>query len=72
MMRTTSFPSKEVAVSKESKEQRTKRKLDLRLDKELEDTFPASDAPKIIRSRPDAPVTPEQAGNSEPEANADK
>jgi hypothetical protein len=56
-------------VSKDSKEQRTKRKLDLELDKELEDTFPASDALKITRSRPEAPGTPDQAGNSEHKSN---
>jgi hypothetical protein len=36
---------------KEEEERRTWRKLDLQLDKELEDSFPASDPPKITRNR---------------------
>jgi hypothetical protein len=38
-------------VLRETKEERTKRKLDLQLDRELEDTFPASDALKITRGQ---------------------
>ena len=34
---------------KETKKEQIKRKLDLQLDRELEDTFPASDALKITR-----------------------
>jgi hypothetical protein len=43
----------EVNMSKQTKEEerRTWRKLDLQLDKELEDSFPASDPPKITRNR---------------------
>ena len=48
-------------MSKETEEERIKRKLDLDLDRELEDTFPASDALKITRSRPEKPLTPKQA-----------
>jgi hypothetical protein len=36
---------------KEKSEERTWHKLDLQLDKELEDSFPASDPPKITRNR---------------------
>jgi hypothetical protein len=35
----------------ETREQREKRKLDEELDRQLEQTFPASDPPKITRSR---------------------
>jgi len=42
----------EVSVTKETREQRAKRETDLRLDRELEDTFPASDALKITRNPP--------------------
>lgn len=37
----------------ETDEQRRKRLLDEELDKQLEQTFPASDAPKITRPIPD-------------------
>lgn len=40
-----------MAKEKETPEQREKRKLDEELDRQLEQTFPASDAPKITRSR---------------------
>ena len=51
-------------MRKETKQERTKRKLDLELDRELEDTFPASDALKITRgSVTEKPVTPEQVGD---------
>ena len=36
---------------KETREQREKRKLDEELDRQLEQTFPASDPPKITRGR---------------------
>jgi hypothetical protein len=47
-------------MQKRNDDELTKQRLDLALDKELEDTFPASDAPKITRSRSDkpAPVRP--------------
>jgi hypothetical protein len=39
-------------VQKETKEERTRREhLDVQLDRELEDTFPASDPTKITLSR---------------------
>jgi hypothetical protein len=38
--------------NKETREQRQKRKLDEELDRQLEQTFPASDPPKITRSVP--------------------
>jgi hypothetical protein len=40
-------------MPKETEEQRIKRELDRKLDEELENSFPASDALKIIRSRPE-------------------
>jgi hypothetical protein len=36
----------------ETREQREKRKLDEELDRQLEQTFPASDPPKITRNLP--------------------
>jgi hypothetical protein len=36
----------------ETRAQRKKRKLDEELDRQLEQTFPASDPPKITRTRP--------------------
>jgi hypothetical protein len=44
----------------ETPEQREKRKLDEELDKQLEQTFPASDPPKITRSPPEQ--TPSKPG----------
>jgi hypothetical protein len=38
--------------SKETAEEREKRELDAELDRQLEQTFPASDPPKITRSTP--------------------
>ena len=40
-------------MTQETEEQRIKRELDRKLDEELENSFPASDALKIIRSRPE-------------------
>ena len=40
----------------ETDEQRRKRKLDEELDKQLEQSFPASDPPKVTRPIPDPPV----------------
>lgn len=58
----TSHPQQmEADISKETKEERAKRKLDSDLDRELEGTFPASDALKVTRRKPDLPVTAEQA-----------
>lgn len=37
---------------KETREQREKRELDERLDQELEQSFPASDPPKLTRRAP--------------------
>jgi hypothetical protein len=43
---------------KETRDQREKRKLDEQLDRELEESFPASDSPTITRSAPDTQITP--------------
>jgi hypothetical protein len=58
----------EVAVSKETREEHTRRELDLELDRELEDTFPASDALKITRRSPERRFTTERAAASKREA----
>jgi hypothetical protein len=51
-------------MSKRSKEEDLEKcKLDLQLDQELEDTFPASDALKITLSGNDKFATPYQASN---------
>lgn len=39
-------------------EQRRRRAVDDELDRELEQTFPASDPPKITRSEPEGQITP--------------
>ena len=41
----------------ETREQREKRELDDELNRQLEETFPASDPPKITRSRPASQIT---------------
>ena len=43
---------------KETREQREKRELDNELNRQLEETFPASDPPKITRSNPATQITP--------------
>ena len=43
---------------KETREQREKRELDDELNRQLEETFPASDPPKITRSSPASQITP--------------
>ena len=52
--------STQVGVSKETRDERTQRKLDLELDRELEDTFPASDALKIIHRKSERSPAVEQ------------
>lgn len=45
---------------KETREQREKREIDDELDRQLEQTFPASDPPKITRSIPVTHPPPER------------
>jgi hypothetical protein len=52
---------------KETREQREKRELDDELDRQLQETFPASDPPKITRSTPATQITPKpNADDDEP------
>jgi hypothetical protein len=44
-------------VTEKTKKKRAKHKLDLDLDRDLEDTFPASDPLKITRGKAEMPVT---------------
>ena len=48
---------------KETREQREKRELDDELDRQLEQSFPASDPPKLTRSRPVTQITPKLNGD---------
>lgn len=41
-----------------TREQRERKAVEDELDRELEQTFPASDPPKITRSSPDGQITP--------------
>ena len=43
---------------KTTRERREREQVEGELDRQLEDTFPASDPPKITRSRPAGQVTP--------------
>ena len=43
---------------KMTREQRETKAVDDALDRELEQTFPASDPPKITRSSPEGQITP--------------
>lgn len=43
---------------KETREQREKRELDDELNRQLEETFPASDPLKVTRSSPASQITP--------------
>jgi hypothetical protein len=43
---------------KKTREQRERDEVEDELDRQLEETFPASDPLKITRSRPDGQVTP--------------
>jgi hypothetical protein len=49
---------REVDVPNEANDKQAQRKLDQELDRELEDTFPASDALKITRRTPNMRRTP--------------
>jgi hypothetical protein len=42
-------------MAKKTQQERSRQKLDLELDRELEGTFPASDPLKITRKRPPQP-----------------
>ena len=53
----------EADVSRKTDNEQRKRKLDRELDKELENTFPASDALKVTRGRPTESEILEQAGD---------
>jgi hypothetical protein len=43
---------------KEAREQHKKQELDRELNRQLEETFPASDPPKVTRSSPATQITP--------------
>ena len=43
---------------KETREHRERRELDDELNRQLEETFPASDPPKVTRSIPASQITP--------------
>ena len=43
---------------KETRKQRERRELDNELSRQLEQTFPASDPPKVTRSSPATQITP--------------
>jgi hypothetical protein len=47
----------------ETREERKKRELDDELDRQLDQTFPASDPPKVTRSTPPSQVTPMPSGD---------
>lgn len=51
--------------TEETREQREKRKLDEELDRQLEQTFPASDPPKLTRSVPPRTGSPPQTNEQE-------
>jgi len=42
----------------ETRKQRERRELDSELSRQLEETFPASDPPKVTRSSPATQITP--------------
>jgi hypothetical protein len=46
----------ETGMQKTTENEAAKRKLDQQLDRELEDTFPASDPPKVTRRRKIKPL----------------
>lgn len=48
-----------------TREEREKRELDKELDRQLEQTFPASDPPKVTRSTPLTQITPNPDSNNE-------
>ena len=47
-----------MAERKSLREQRERQEVEDELDRELEQTFPASDPPKITRSTPASQITP--------------
>ena len=47
-----------MSKEKETREQREKRELDDELNRQLEETFPASDPLKVTRSSPATQITP--------------
>ena len=50
---------------KETREQREQREVDERLDRELEQSFPASDPPTVTRNVPYAQIIPKQLVDDE-------
>jgi hypothetical protein len=52
-------------VQKNSDNELEKQRLDIQLDKELQDTFPASDALKITRRQTDSPKRRKRSDTSE-------
>jgi hypothetical protein len=54
---------------RDTREERKKQELDDELDRQLEETFPASDPPKVTRSNPATQITPKpRASDGEQES----
>jgi len=54
----TQHGAREMSKPGETRKQRERRELDDELSRQLEQTFPASDPPKITRSSPGTRITP--------------
>lgn len=59
-------------MSKQTMEEQKKHELDLELDRELEDTFPASDALKITRRRPESMSHQKRLSEDSPKPETDE
>jgi hypothetical protein len=54
-----------MSKEKDSHEEREKQELDEELDRQLEQTFPASDPPKVTRVTPPSQTVPKPGGGDE-------
>ena len=54
---------------KMTREERERKAVDDELDRQLEQTFPASDPPKVTRSSPDGQITPKPHVEDDAEGN---
>jgi hypothetical protein len=61
------MPTKRSRLKREASVLDARKAVEEELDRELEQTFPGSDPPKITRSPPETQITPKRQLTNEPE-----
>jgi hypothetical protein len=63
------MPKEKTSREQRERKARKRKAVDDQLDRELDQTFPASDPPKVTRSSPDGQITPKTHVDDDTEGN---